>query len=101
MNRPNRVKQVYVELKEALHERASDQEILECAALIVEVAEDQTRNTRCSVSTGRTSFVELPLDVLFSNWGWRLVCQEIKEDENYAVRQRAEDIVQRISGLAA
>jgi hypothetical protein len=101
MSKPQKVREVYAELKDALDDEHSSSDVLECAALIVELADERTRGPRCGTSDGRTPFVELPLDVLYSNWGWRLVCQELKSEDDYVVRQKPEDLIDQLCRIAA
>ena len=83
MNRPQKVKQVYIELRQALGQAAEPSELLECAAMLVSISEKQVGVPRCGTDEGRTPFEELPLDQLYERWPWRLVCQEVRVEDDY------------------
>ena len=80
MNQPTQVRKVYAELKDMLGDTASSAELLECAGLIVDTANGKDRR-RFGMMTPRATFDELPLDVLFGQWQWRLVVREYRGDE--------------------
>lgn len=80
MNQPMQVRKVYAELKEMLGDTASSGELMECAGLIVETANGRDRR-RFGAMAPRASFDELPLDVVFSQWQWRLIVREFRSDE--------------------
>ena len=81
MNQPKRVIKVYAELKAMLGPMASSAELMECAGLIVEAANGKDRR-RYGAMIPRPTFDELPLDVVFSQWQWRLLVQEFQADED-------------------
>lgn len=81
MNTPQSVKAVYAELKASLGDTERSAELLECATLIVEVAKGKERR-RFGVMTPRATFDELPLDVILSQWQWRLVVREYRSRED-------------------
>ena len=80
MNQPKQVRKVYAELKGMLGDTASSAELMECAGLIVETANGKDRR-RFGAMTQRPTFDELPLDVVFGQWQWRLIVREFRSDE--------------------
>ena len=101
MSKPQQIREVYAELKDVLGDSHNSSEVLECAALIVDLASDRKYGLRCGTSDGRTPFVELPLDILYSSWGWKLVCQEFKTEDDYVVAQRPLDLIDNLCRVAA
>ena len=101
MNRPQKVKEIYVELRRALGPEAKPSELLECAAMLVSISEKQVGLPRCSTSEGRTPFEELPLDQLYSRWPWRLVSQEYRVEDEYEVREEPESVISQLCARAA
>ena len=80
MSQPRKVREVYAELKAMLGDTASSTELLECAAMMVEVAKGKDRR-RFGMMVPRATFDELPLDEVFGRWQWRLVTREYSGDE--------------------
>jgi len=80
MNKPRQVREVYAELKGMLGDVANAAELMECAGLIVETANGND-SRRFGAMSPRASFDELPLDVVFSQWQWRLIMREFRSDE--------------------
>jgi hypothetical protein len=80
MSQPRKVREVYAELKAMLGDSVSSAELLECAGMMVEVANGKDRR-RFGMMTPRATFDELPLDVVFGQWQWRLVVREYRGDE--------------------
>lgn len=80
MSQPKKVKEVYVELKAMLGDSASSAELLECAGMMVELANGKDRR-RFGAMTPRATFDELPLDEVFSRRQWQLVMREYRGDE--------------------
>ena len=101
MNRPQKVKKVYIELRRVLGPTAEPSELLECAAMLVSVSEKQVGVPRCATNGGRTPFEELPLDQLYERWPWKLVCQEVRVEDDYAVREDPSSIIDQLCAQAA
>ena len=101
MNRPQKVKRVYVELRQALGPIAEPSELLECAAMLVNISEKQVGVPRCATHEGRTPFEELPLDQLYSRWPWKLVCQEVRVEDDFEVREDPSSIINQLCAQAA
>ena len=101
MNRPQRVREVYAELKEIMGNTMSPADLLECAWLIVRSADGYDIRPRYDLRTGTTPFEELPLDVLFDKWSWRLVCRDYQPEEPYTPHERPEDLLDQLFRFAA
>ena len=101
MNQPTQVRKVYAELKDMLGDTASSAELLECAGLIVDTANGKDRR-RFGMMTPRVTFDELPLDVLFGQWQWRLVVREYRGDEEQvAVYHDPDQLIDQLFQMAA
>jgi len=101
MNRPQKVRQVYIELRRALGPAAEPSELLECAAMLVSISEKQVGVPRCATSESRTPFEELPLDQLYARWPWKLVCQEVRVEDDYEAREDPTSIINQLCAQAA
>ena len=101
MNRPQKVKQVYAELRRTLGPAAKPSELLECAATLVSISEKQVGVPRCATNEGRTPFEELPLDQLYTRYPWKLVCQEVRIDDDYATNENPTSIINHLCAQAA
>ena len=101
MNRPQKVKEIYRELRRVLGSHVAPSELLECAGMIVKISERDVGAPRCSTSVGRTPFVELPLDQLYERWPWKIVCQEVPSDDDFEVREDPSSIIERLCARAA
>ena len=101
MNQPKQVRKVYAELKAMLDGTASSAELMECAGLIVETANGKDRR-RYGAMTPRPTFDELPLDVVFSQWQWRLVVREFRSDEDpMELYQDPDQLIDQLFQVAA
>ena len=101
MNQPTQVRKVYAELKGMLGDTASPAELLECAGLIVETANGKDRRT-FGAMTPRPTFDELPLDVVFAQWQWRLVVREFRSDEEpMELYQDPDQLIDQLFRVAA
>ena len=101
MNQPTQVRQVYAELKDMLGDTASSADLLECAGLIVETANGKDRR-RFGMMSPRASFDELPLDVVFGQWQWRLVVREFRsEEEPVEIYQDPNRLIDQLFDMAA
>ena len=93
MNRPQKVKAVYQELKLAFGDEYSAQELLESAALLIEVVEDDYSITFDKLQEFYVPFKEKPVDEIIANDGWNVLSTEDwwrqKEGEDDALSVQA------------
>lgn len=101
MNRPQKVKRIYIELRRSLGPEAEPSELLECAAMLVNISDKQVGTPRSATNEGRTPFEELPLDQLYERWPWKLVCQEVLVEDDYKVREDPASIINQLCAQAA
>ena len=74
---------------ETLGPAAKPSELLElCRNARQHIGETSRRTEMCTTTDGRTPFEELPLDQLYSRWPWKLVCQEVRVEDDYASQRR-------------
>ena len=83
MNRPQKIREIYAELRDVTNGTISSAELLECAAVMVRSAEGYDIRPRYDLHTGPTPFEELSLDVLVEKWGWKLVCRDLPQEAEY------------------
>lgn len=76
MNRPEKVRRVYAELRKAHAGDISAHELLRVSAKLVDLSEGRGRQPRARQGTQRPMFEELPLDRAFSDGGWRVMEHE-------------------------
>ncbi len=74
MNRPQLVRAVYFELRQALAGRASAREILESATALVELfSKEEDDEPRFETRVGGLPFEQWALDAAFADGGWRVM----------------------------
>jgi hypothetical protein len=94
MNRPQKVKAVYQELKLAFGDEYSEAELLESAALLIEVVEDDYSMTFDKLQDFYVPFKEKPVDEAIANDGWNILSiedwwrQKEGEDDALSVQAR-------------
>ncbi len=76
MNRPDRVRKVYGELRRALGDQFPSHEILRSAARLVDLFGGREGHSGIRHGTPRPTFEELPLDKAFADGGWRVLARE-------------------------
>ncbi len=76
MNRPDRVRKVYGELRRALGDQFPSHEILRTAARLVDIFDDRKGYSGIRHGAPRPTFEELPLDKAFADGGWRILSRE-------------------------
>ncbi len=82
MQKPQKVREIYAELKSACGDLMSSSDLLECASLIVNASEDTLYEPRVEYRTGRIPFSELPVYQVFEKWSWKVLeCEMIWEDD--------------------
>jgi hypothetical protein len=86
MNRPQKVKKIYSELRLMLGDEYSPQELLESAALLIEVVEDDYSMTFDKLQDFYVPFKEKSVDEIIATDGWNVLSTEDwwrqKEDED-------------------
>lgn len=103
MNRSEKVREIYCELYRELGAGVSQAELMVYASQILDLAEADTDGigSRYGAGSGRTPFDELPLDVLFDRWGWKLVSQDYGSDEDEMFNRRLDQTVVHLLAEAA
>jgi hypothetical protein len=76
MNRPNKIRKVYKELRHSLGGEIPSQEVLKHAASLVDIFDDRDHAPLIHLHTQRATFDELPLDEAFADGGWRVMRRE-------------------------
>ena len=76
MNRSQKVKQVYQELREAVGDEFSAIELLQTAAQLVEIINDDGPITGAQIHGPRPNFDELPVDQIIADGGWKVLARE-------------------------
>jgi hypothetical protein len=94
MNLPQKVKEIYRELRMMLGDEFPAQELLESAALLVEVVEDNYSMTAYRLQDFWVPFTEKSVDEVIANDGWKVLSnedwwrQQIGEDDVMSVQAR-------------
>ena len=101
MNRPQKFRHIYAELKRALGDSVSSSELLECANMVLECSEGRDFRSHYVLRNGRTRFDDLPLDIVFERWGWKLMCREYHPEDDYIPQQPSQDIINQLIDQAA
>jgi hypothetical protein len=76
MNRPQKVKEIYSELRLMLGDKYSPQELLESAALLIEVVEDDYSMTFDKLQDFYVPFKEKSVDEIIATDGWNVLSNE-------------------------
>ena len=76
VNRPEKVRRVYTELRRAQIEDISARDLLRVATKLVELSEGRGERPMARQGTPRPTFEELPLDQAFNDGGWRVMAYE-------------------------
>jgi hypothetical protein len=101
VKRPQKVREVYLELKQVLGEQVAAGELLACASQLVRIAEKDEVEPRYGADNGPVPFEETTLDVLFDRWGWKLVSQDsYSQDDAVSCRDHARLIDQLFAKAA-
>jgi hypothetical protein len=72
-NRPSKVRQIYAELRSVLGDEMTSQEVLQTAALLVDLFEENKSFNNFGLREQRATFDEMPVDVAFSDGGWKVL----------------------------
>ena len=77
MQKPQKVREVYAELKLAFGDEMSARELLGCASQIVNASEDTLYDPNVEYRRGRVPFAELPVNLVMENWSWKVLNREM------------------------
>ena len=78
MKKSKKVTLVYLELKQALGDSASSEDLLDHAYSVVELFEEKP-STGSNYPVGRALFDERPLDSVMADGGWKVLCRAPKD----------------------
>ena len=90
MNRARQVREVFVELRRSIGDRASPKDLLECAASLVELFDQDEGGPVYDLRTGGTPFINWAIDVAFADGGWRVLGFESANEEELEREEREE-----------
>lgn len=94
MNRSKKLRSVYAELKSALGDDLSSQELLDCAAMMVDASEDSIIEPSLSSHSGRLPFSELPVNQVIENYGWKILNRECLWEDDYMPPQSNQQLIE-------
>lgn len=100
MNRSTMFRRIFSELHDALAGAASEVEILECAQLVLNCAEDEDVGNHYKLRKLRTPFIEMGLDELIEKYSWKVMCQEYHVEDDYIPRPRPQDVINQLFNYA-
>jgi hypothetical protein len=92
MNRPQRVRAVFQELRQTVGDRFSARELLEQAASLVDLFAVKDDLSRFELRTGGVPFEEWSLDRAMADGGWRILNHEYRRNRAFWAEQ-AEDVM--------
>lgn len=90
MNRARQVREVFLELRQSVGDRASAKDLLECAASLVELFDQGEGGPSFELHTGGTPFINWALDAAFADGGWRVLGFEASNEEALEREEREE-----------
>lgn len=76
MNRPQKIRQVYAELRSALGQDVPSHEVLSASSRLVDIVDGRHTQPGARQGSPRPTFEELPLDKAFADGGWRIMKRE-------------------------
>lgn len=76
MNRAQRIREIFRELRRSTPRDVAASELLACAAGLVELFDDDSDQSRFEQRTGGLPFENQALDVAFADGGWRVLYHE-------------------------
>ncbi len=96
MNRSQKVRKVYAELRNAPGLNISSERILKLAARLVDIYDDRIDLTGLFLDGGRRTFKEYGVDEAISDGGWRILQKEgywvndlyDGENQDYSIHQK-------------
>lgn len=92
MNRSQKIREVYHELRRATPRPVAAAELLECAAGLVDLFDDDCDKSRFELRTGGMPFENQALDVAFADGGWRVMWYEQTRRED-ALKGELEELL--------
>ena len=101
MNKSNKLRSVYLELKNQLGDTLSQQEILDYAAMMVEASEDSIYEPALPTRYGRKPFTELPVNHIIENYSWKVLSREFLWDDGYTPPRSHEQLIDECFRSAA
>jgi len=90
MNRTRQVREVFFELRRSIGGRASPKDLLECAASLVELFDQEEQGPGYDLRVGGTPFMNWALDAAFADGGWRVLGFESANEEEMEREEREE-----------
>ena len=76
MNRPTRIRTLYIEIRETLGSEITSKEALQLAAPLVDVVDDRDDSSGANILEQRATFDELPVDQAIADGGWKVLNRE-------------------------
>ncbi len=101
MRKSEKIREVYAELKTVFADEMTAREILECASLIVEATEESIYEPALQSRQGRLPFSELPVNVIFQDWGWRILNREVVWEDDFSPKVSERDLIEHCLKEAA
>ena len=101
MRKSEKIREVYAELKTVFAEDMTAREILECASLMVGAAEASIYEPALQSRQGRLPFSELPIHVVFRDWGWRILNREVVWEDDFSPQVSEKDLIEHCLKMAA
>jgi hypothetical protein len=101
MNRSKVFRHIFAELNQALGNAATQAEILDCARIVMDCAEDADVGSHYKWRKLRTPFVEMGVDELIDKWSWKIMCREYRPQDDYDSQQVPQDLINQLLHQAA
>ena len=90
MNRSQQVRAIFRELRRSVGTRATSKEILECAAALVDLFDNDDRSSGYVDRMGGLPFDNWALDVAMADGGWRILRYETERERGLAEEDEEE-----------
>jgi hypothetical protein len=101
MKKPEKVREIYAELKSVYGVAMTSRELLECASLMVQASEDSLYEPKTDFRVGRSPFSELPVNMIIENWSWKVMNREMIWDDDYIPHEPQSVMIERCLEYAA
>jgi hypothetical protein len=101
MNKSQKIKAIYREMKTVMGDTMTTREILESAHLFLETNEKIENESLIDFGTVRTPFVELPVDEVMSKWEWKVLNRECFFEDDYIPHGDMDELINNCLQVAA
>ncbi len=101
MNKSQKIKAIYREMKTVMGDTMTSREILESAHLFLETNEKIENESLTDFGIVRTPFVELPVNEVMNKWEWKVLNRECFFEDDYIPHENYDELINNCLQMAA